>query len=93
MAREIYEVTAKVVDANGAYNTLSGYPKVFDSRSYGGDTEKTHRRAEGEFSETWGAMCKRDDRKMQTVILMSADGFVLDRRTMGSLAEEEEEEA
>ena len=32
--REIYEVYAKIVDANGAYNTLNGYPKAFDSRNY-----------------------------------------------------------
>lgn len=49
MIRTIYEVYAKVVDANGAYNTLTGYPKTFDSRSYGGDTEKTLQRAKGEF--------------------------------------------
>ena len=64
MAREIYEVYAKVVDANGAYNTLSGYPKVFDSNSYSGDIDKTFKRAQGEFYETFGAMCKRDDRQV-----------------------------
>ena len=41
MKRAIFEVYAKVVDANGTYNTLSGYPKAFDSRSYGGDIDKT----------------------------------------------------
>ena len=40
MKREIYEVYAKVVDANGAYNTLSGYPKVFDSHQNNDDLEK-----------------------------------------------------
>ena len=55
MQRNIFEVYAKVVDANGAYNTLSGYPKVFDSRAYSGDIDKTLRRATAEFCETAGA--------------------------------------
>lgn len=82
--RAIYEVYAKVVDANGAYNTLSGYPKVFDSNSYSNDPDKALKRAKGEFSETFGAMCKRDDRQIQTVILMSANGQILDSKTMGA---------
>lgn len=85
MAREIYEVYAKVVDANGAYNTLSGYPKVFDTRSYNDDIDKTFKRAQGEFYETFGAMCKRDDRQVQTVILMSANGNIYDTKTLGDI--------
>ena len=69
MRREIYEVTAKVVDANGTYNTVTGYPKSFDSRNYGDDPDKALRRAVGEFSDQWGAMCKRDDRKLQLVMI------------------------
>ena len=88
MEREIYEVYAKVVDANGTYSTLSGYPKSFDSRTYNNDTEKARRRAEGEFSATWGAMCLRDDRKLQIVWLLRAtDGLVMDYRSYGSLYE------
>lgn len=86
MQRAIFEVYAKIVDANGAYNTLSGYPKVFDSRSYGDDVDKTIQRAKGEFHETFGAMCKRDDRQLQTVILMTADGRTVDRQTIGAVA-------
>ena len=78
MIRKIFEVYAKVVDANGAYNTLSGYPKVFDSRNYNNDINKTLKRARGEFHDTIGAMCKRDDRQQQTVILMSSDGFLVE---------------
>ena len=83
--RQIFIVNAHIVDANGAFNTLKDYPKTFDSKNYGGDIDKTQRRAEGEFSECWGAMCKRDDRPMQTAILMDASGFVLDRKTAGSV--------
>ena len=32
MKREIYLVLAYVVDANGTFNNLSGYPKTFDSK-------------------------------------------------------------
>lgn len=87
MTRTIYEVYAKVVDANGAYNTLSGYPKVFDSKLYDNDTEKTLQRARGEFHETFGAMCKRDDRQLQTVILLTADGREVERQYIGAVAD------
>ena len=85
MTRNVFEVYATVVDANGAYNTLSGYPKRFDSRSYSGDTEKALKRARGEFYDTIGAMCKRDDRQLQTVILMQANGQIIDRQSIGAI--------
>lgn len=85
--RQIYEVYAKIVDANGSYNTLSGYPKVFDSKLYDDDIDKTLKRATGEFCETYGAMCKRDDRQLQMVLLMTADGFIIDKKSLGELAE------
>ena len=88
MQRQIFIVHATIVDANGTYNALSGYPKTFDSRSYGGDIDKALRRAQGEFAETWGAMCKRDDRQLQTVLLTSADGMLLDRKAHGRIAED-----
>lgn len=87
MQRQIFIVNASIVDANGTWNTMSGYPKTFDSRSYDNDIDKTQKRAEGEFSETWGAMCKRDDRQQQTVMLYTADGFVLDRKVDGRIAD------
>lgn len=87
MQRQIYIVDAAVVDANGTYNKLSGYPKLFDSRSYDNDINKTRRRAEGDAAEAYGAMCKRDDRQLQTVILMTADGAVLDRKFIGGIAD------
>ena len=83
MARAIYEVYAKIVDANGSYNTLNGYPKVFDSNNYDGDEAKTLRRAQAEFSECRGAMLKRDDRQIQTIILMNAKGRIVEAFTFG----------
>ena len=88
MKRQIFEVYAKIVDATGAYNTLSGYPKIFDSHSYDDNIDKALKRARGEFHDTIGAMCKRDDRQLQTVILMAADGFMVeDPWTDGAIAE------
>ena len=90
MQRQIYIVDAIVVDANGTFNHLPNYPKLFDSRSYDGDIDKAQRRAEGDMSEAWGAMCKVDTRQIQTVTLMSADGFQLEKKTMGKFPEEPE---
>ena len=92
MKRQIYEVYAKVVDGSGAYNTLSGYPKAFDSHVYGDDINKALMRATGEFANTWGAMCLRDDRQLQMVLLMTADGFVIDKKVIGQIADLPEEE-
>ena len=88
--RNIFVVNAQIVDANGTFNTLSGYPKTFDSNNYAGDIDKARIRAEGEFSDCWGAMCKRDDRQMQTVMLYSVDGALIDRKTRGAFPEDPE---
>lgn len=87
MKRQIYEVYAKVVDSSGAYSTLSGYPKAFDSRNYDDDIDKTLMRATGEFATTWGQLCLRDDRQLQMVMLMTADGFVIDKKVIGEIAD------
>lgn len=85
--RQIFIVDAMVVDSNGTFNHIQGYPKQFDSRSYGDDIDKTQRRAEGDMSEAWGAMCKIDTRLVQTVVLYTVDGFQLDRKTCGAFPE------
>lgn len=92
MARNIFTVNAVIVDANGTFNTLSGYPKNFDSNSYEGSVAKARKRADGEFSECWGAMCKRDDRQIQTVTLTNVKGELLDHKSMGDFPEPEPEE-
>ena len=89
MARQIYIATAQIVDSNGAFHFIDGYPKTFDSNNYGNDVEKARRRAEGDLSEQWGSMCKRDDRMIQTVMLSTADGFQLEMKSMGSFPYEE----
>jgi hypothetical protein len=90
--RQIYIVSASVVDANGTFNFLNGYPKTFDSRSYGGNVDKTLQRAMGDFSDAFGSMCKVDSRQLQTVTLMTVDGFLIDSKHLGSLADPVQEE-
>ncbi len=92
MARQIYIVKAQIVDANGTFAFLEGYPKKFDSNNYQNDVNKTQRRAEGDMSETWGAMCKVDTRQIQTVTLETVDGFQLDKKSMGGFPEPEPNE-
>ena len=83
MARNIFIVNAQILDANAAFHFLDGYPKTFDSKNYDGDVDKAKKRAEGDMSETWGAMCKRDDRLMQAVILSDAFGNVIEKKSEG----------
>ena len=89
MSRQIFIVDAHIVDANGAFHYLDGYPKTFDSNNYSGDADKAQRRAEGDFSEAKGAFCKRDDRMIQTVTLSSVDGFQIESWSHGSFPVEE----
>ena len=92
MARNIFRVEAWIVDGNGTFNILSGYPKNFDSKSYNDDVAKALKRAQGDLSEVWGAFCKRDDRQVQTVILTQANGQMIERKSMGNFIEETPEE-
>ena len=87
MARQIFIVDAHIVDSNGTFNYIDGYPKKFDSKNYQDDIEKTQRRAEGDMSEAWGDMCKKDNRMIQTVSLSTVDGFQLEKKSMGSFPE------
>ena len=88
MAREIFEVYAKVVDANGAYNTLSGYPKVFDSNSYSNDVNKARQRAYGDYHEVLGAMCKVDTRQIQLAMIIDvSSGVQIEVARIGELAD------
>ena len=92
MARQIFIVDAHIVDANGTFNYVDGYPKRFDSRSYQGDVDKAQRRAEGDMSDAWGDMCKVDTRQIQTVTLMTADGQLIEKKSMGGFVEPEPNE-
>lgn len=85
MARKIYTVYADIVNAEGTRSTPTGFPKRFDSESYGGDVDKALKRAKGSMYSTFGDMCAVDDRQLQTVVLMAEDGFVVERLVDGKL--------
>ena len=91
MARNIFIVNAQIIDKNGTFNNLSGYPKNFDSRNYSDDVDKAKRRAEGDMSETWGAMCKRDDRMIQTVSMTDIFGNQYGKKSFGAFRDIEPE--
>lgn len=93
--RQIFRVHAEVVDANGALNplTLDGvtYPRTFDSKisTFSGDIEKCLNYAKAEWHHVCDHMLKRDDRQLQTCILMTADGRIIEKFSKGSIAPEE----
>lgn len=82
--RNIFIVSAFIADANGTFAYLNGYPKTFDSKNYEGDVDKAKKRAEGDLSEAFGAMCKVDNRQIQTVMLGDVFGNVLEKKSMGN---------
>lgn len=77
MQRQIYIVDAHIVDSNGTFNYISGYPKPFDSRNYNNDIERTLKRARADAAEQWAAFCKRDDRQLQVVSIQTASGYTI----------------
>ena len=88
MKREIYEVYVKIVDANGTYNTLNGYPKVYDSHAYNDDCEKARLRAYGEFHSALGTLYTRDDRQAQfAMIIRASDGMQIEKINIGTIAD------
>lgn len=88
MRREIYEVTAKVVDANGTFNTIDGYPKTFDSKSYGNDIEKALNRAKSAYHEALTPMYKIDSRQLQSVSIVRINtAAVIESEVIGKIAD------
>ena len=87
--RNIFVVNATVVNSEGQYSTVSGFPKRFDSESYNGDTEKALRRAKAAYHAQLSLNYAVDDRQMQTVTLQQANGAMILRETEGGFAVEE----
>ncbi len=91
--RQIFEVHATIVDATGARNVLSGFPKVFDSKNqqFNNDIDACLQRAEAEAHKTFGDMLMVTTRQLQTVILQTVDGRQILRLSKGQLARVEVE--
>ena len=92
MSRNIFIVNAQIVDANGAYHVMDGYPKPFDSNNYQNDVDKAKKRAEGDMSEQWSKMCLRDDRMIQMVSLVDVFGNLIEKKSMGDFPKDPEPE-
>lgn len=81
--RNIFRVDAFIIDANGTYHGLDGYPKNFDSATYGDDVDKALKRADGDASEVWSSFCTQDSRMIQTVTLSDISGNQIYKKSMG----------
>lgn len=90
MKREIYEVTAKAVDASGGYNNLTGYPKSFDSHQNNDDLEKTKNKAYAAYDSAGadGYTAAANGRPLTIVsIIRISDGLQLDKKRIGDMPE------
>ena len=86
MVQEIFVVHAQIVDANGTFNELSGYPKAFKSTAYDNNIDKAKQRALGDFYDVMGAFGKRDDRQVQTAFVVQvSNGLIVANAQFGSL--------
>lgn len=93
MAREIFRVDAYIIDANGAYHGMDGYPKTFDSKNYQDDISKAYKRADGDASTVWAGFCTQDTRIIQTVTLSDINGTQYYKKSIGGFPADPEPEA
>lgn len=98
MKRQIFEVHKKVLGASvgGYVPVASGYPKVFDSHAaaYADDINAALLAATAAFATAWSEICSTaSNRDMQAVILMTADGFILDKKVVGAIPDLPDEES
>ena len=88
MTRAIYITYAFIVDANGTWSNLSGYPISRDSKTMDNDLDKTAARAQADNADAWSNINKTDTRQLGTVFTVAANGFmVIPPRTRGRLAD------
>ncbi len=98
MKRQIFEVHKKALGSSvGGYVPMaSGYPKVFDShtKAYADNIDAALLAATAAFATAWSEICSTAaNRDMQAVILMTADGFILDKKVVGEIPELPDEES
>ena len=97
MKRQIFEVHKKALGSSvGGYVPMaSGYPKVFDSHAaaYADNIDAALLAATGAFAQAWSEICAAKNCDMSTVILMTADGFILDKKVVGEIPELPDEES
>ena len=90
MKREIFEVTAKAVDASGGYNNLSGYPISFDSHQNNDNVDKARNKAYASYSDACSAgyTAANSGRPLTVVTLTRiSDGLQLEKASIGKMPE------
>lgn len=98
MKRQIYEVDKRIIGmpGNNYYVPVpSGYPKIFDSHAvaYNDDIDAALLAATGAFAAAWSEICTTKNCDMQVVILSTADGFIIDKKVVGQIADLPDEES
>lgn len=88
MERNIFIVNAVIVDSNGTYHGMDGYPKTFDSKNYQNDVDKALKRADGDASTVWATFCAQDTRMIQSVTLTDIFGNQIYKKSMGGFSNE-----
>lgn len=95
--RNIFTVHATIVNENGVYSKVSGFPKEFDSASYADEThplpagnpKKAWRRAKAAAHTQLGLNYAVDNRRMQSVYIIQADGREVFSESEGSFEPEQ----
>ena len=98
MKRQIFEVQKKVIGMTGNnyyVSSPSGYPKIFDSHAeaYNDNIDAALRAATGAFAQAWNEICTTQNCDMGTAILMTADGFIIDKKAVGAIADLPDEDS
>ena len=103
MARQIFIVNATQVVVSeahpeGMFSTISGYPKLFDSRNYNateenpdGDTNAALRAAKSDYYSRLSANYASDNRAMTTVTLEMSNGRQIMYECIGAFPVVEQE--
>ena len=92
MEREIFRVTAEIVDANGTYASMQGYPKTFDSKNYQNNVETAKKRAVGDWHGVMQGFSTQDTRKLQVAqVVQLSTGAVIENDYIGGLSDPEPE--
>lgn len=90
MKREIYLVNAKVVDASGAYNDVSGYPISFDSHHNNDNIEKAEAKAYASYYSACssGETARSNGRPLTIVTLTQmSTGMQIEGKRIGAMPE------
>lgn len=89
--REIYEVHIAYVNDAGWHASdpaVGGktYPRIVDSRNNDNDIEKTLKKARGFLGDAESFLSTRDDQVSYGYIIRVSDGFQIEKRVFGKIA-------